>query len=327
MSTIRATNNESVYKIQKFLGLNENPDGDTKLKLGEASVCRNWKITRDWNLQKRPGMLTKYNTGSNSPVAGMWFGNINGTDTGLAAIGGHMWKYYEDDYLEELEDLGELDTSGRVNFFPFSNIVYVLNGEEYYSYDGIRFGFVQGYRPLIITSREPNGANGTLLEEVNKLTGMRRIWFSPDGEASEFILPENDLLSIDYVKLNADGSYILPKFYTKDRLAGIVRFCNEETVTSDGTNYYCELVNENVAGITVTSEGEPVDTVLDKENNRVVFADIPEDEAVIAVSETKTETETLNGESGRRVFPLMNRDISAVTVTLNDEEADRKSVV
>lgn len=224
MSTIRATSNEAVYKIQKFLGMNENPDGDVKLKLGEASVCRNWRVTRDRNLQRRPAFHTKIDLGTGEKVSGMWFGNVKGREVGLAASGGHMWMFYEDDYLDEMKDLGLLETSGQVNFFAFENIVYILNGEDYYCYDGTKFGLVKGYRPLVITGRDPTGTDGELLEEVNKLNGMRRVWFSPDGTATDFLLPENDLLSVDYVKINATDEYMNPELYSFNRYTGIVTF-------------------------------------------------------------------------------------------------------
>lgn len=56
MAQIVDSSDEKVFRIQEFLGMNESPDGDTKLKLGEASVIRNFKITRDHSLQKRPGL-------------------------------------------------------------------------------------------------------------------------------------------------------------------------------------------------------------------------------------------------------------------------------
>ena len=80
MSTIRANTNEGVYRITKFLGLNENPDGDTKLRLGEGSVVRNWRITRDLNLKRRPGTKTLYDFQTESPVMGLWYGKVNGKD-------------------------------------------------------------------------------------------------------------------------------------------------------------------------------------------------------------------------------------------------------
>lgn len=56
MARITGRTDEQIFRIQKWLGLNENPDGDTKLKYGEAASMRNFRVTRDGNLQKRPGL-------------------------------------------------------------------------------------------------------------------------------------------------------------------------------------------------------------------------------------------------------------------------------
>ena len=58
MASISSATNEKVFQLKSFLGLNQNPDGDTKLKLGEAADMRNFTITRDGNLQRRAGTLT-----------------------------------------------------------------------------------------------------------------------------------------------------------------------------------------------------------------------------------------------------------------------------
>ena len=55
MATITARTNDKVFSVQKWYGLNEHPDGDTRLRMGEASKMINWKITRDGNLKRRPG--------------------------------------------------------------------------------------------------------------------------------------------------------------------------------------------------------------------------------------------------------------------------------
>lgn len=55
MARIYSPTAERTFKITRWQGLNEAPDGDTKLKMGEASTCTNWRVTRDGNLQIRPG--------------------------------------------------------------------------------------------------------------------------------------------------------------------------------------------------------------------------------------------------------------------------------
>ena len=56
MATITGVRTDKVYSISKWLGLHEHPDGDTNLKLGEAAKMVNWKVTRDGNLKRRPGL-------------------------------------------------------------------------------------------------------------------------------------------------------------------------------------------------------------------------------------------------------------------------------
>lgn len=56
MAKIASNSEEKVFRIGEWLGMNENPDGDTRLRLGEAAVMRNFKVTRDKSLQKRPGL-------------------------------------------------------------------------------------------------------------------------------------------------------------------------------------------------------------------------------------------------------------------------------
>lgn len=58
MAKISAGTSEKIFQLKAFTGLNENPDGDTKLKMGEAAAMRNFRVTRDGNLQRRPGTLT-----------------------------------------------------------------------------------------------------------------------------------------------------------------------------------------------------------------------------------------------------------------------------
>lgn len=55
MATIKGATNDKVFSVRQWLGLNEHPDGDTNLKIGEASKMVNWKVTRDGNLKRRPG--------------------------------------------------------------------------------------------------------------------------------------------------------------------------------------------------------------------------------------------------------------------------------
>ena len=90
---------------------------------------------------------------------------------------------------------------------------------------------MHGYRPLVTNAVPPTG--GETLEQVNKLCGERRSWFSPDGTATVFILPEKGLKSLDWVKINATGEKMDASAYTADLAAGTVTF---NTAPERGTN-------------------------------------------------------------------------------------------
>lgn len=55
VATIKGSLDERVFRILQWKGVNESPDGDVKLETGEAALMRNFRVTRDGNLQKRPG--------------------------------------------------------------------------------------------------------------------------------------------------------------------------------------------------------------------------------------------------------------------------------
>lgn len=216
MANIAVTDNTKIYQIKSWLGLNESPDGDTGLKMGEAAVMRNFRITRESHLQIRPGYSPKCVLEEGSPVRGMWAGHVNGEFHLLASCGGRLWDI--DTETWETEDLGEIDDE-PVYFFGFSQKVYMLTGVDYYVWDGLSpVSSVDGYAPIVTTAAPPAGG-GTLLERVNMLTGKKRANYSPDGSATVFYLPETEISEMLYV----DGTDIE---WTADLEAGTVTFAS-----------------------------------------------------------------------------------------------------
>ena len=213
MAQIKGTDNSSILKIQAFLGLNENPDGDTTLKVGEMAEMRNFRITQDKHLQIRPGSKTilsladalsslgqgNVQDGAETRVYGVWRGIAGASEHILASFGGHIWDI--DAKNGAAKDKGSAPM-GEVSFFGFGGKVYLLGGGEYKSWDGgtdTVFATVEGYVPLIQTATTPKG-EGTLVETVNRLTGKRRVQFSPDGTATVFQLPEKGINEVSSVK-------------------------------------------------------------------------------------------------------------------------------
>lgn len=313
MATIGGTTRESVFPIKRWYGLNENPDGDTKLKYGEAAYMRNFQVTRDGNLKTRDGTglvtglcqsytlvvasdvtaaregsqyhmtmvpnaaaghgnvilsgtaedvtkdnwenytgwfwrggpyeywkFTEYRDGKwymqavkvvheslNPKVAGLWFGMIGGEEYLLAACDGKLWSLTDGERTE----IGNVDTTGPVHIFGFNDCAYILDGKKYRVYDGTSLTEPEGYVPIVVIAADPAGG-GTEYEQINKLNGKRRIWFSPDGTDTVYHLPEKNV-TVDSVKDRGTNTEYDPGDYTVDGAAGTVTF---DTAPSVGTN-------------------------------------------------------------------------------------------
>jgi Uncharacterized conserved protein len=197
MATIPTSKKIPPITINKFLGLNENPDGQFNLKLGEASKMINFRTTPNYQLKKREGYKTIF-SGLTGNVQGMWYGRLNNTAFFLFCNNGHLYSGNLTDGTKT--DLGTLPDA-PTRFIPFGNKVYLNNGHEYKSFDGTTFATVQGYRPKIAITTPPAGG-GTTYEQINILTGQKHQTFSPDGSSTSFQLAETSINSVDFVKIN-----------------------------------------------------------------------------------------------------------------------------
>lgn len=131
MATIKASTNEKLVSIKAFGGLHESPDGDNKLKVGEATVCKNFKVTNNGNLMKRYGTTLKYSLGD-APVMGMWHGSCVRHELTIAACNNKLWMLQDDNWLSSPADLGTINTAEDVFMFGFAQKVYVMDGAGYY---------------------------------------------------------------------------------------------------------------------------------------------------------------------------------------------------
>lgn len=218
MATIRKQKQIPPAEIKKFLGKNENPDGEYGLKLGEATKQTNFRITPNGQLKQREGYKTIF-SGLVGDVQGTWYGKLNNTSFFLFCNNGHLWS--GNLALGTKVDLGTL-TDAPTRFQSFGSKVYLFNGAEYKSFDGTTFAVVVGYRPKIYIDSPPAGG-GTAYELINELTGAKHQTFSPDGTATAFKLAESGITSVDFV-IDGVTPKILGTDYTVDLTLGTITF-------------------------------------------------------------------------------------------------------
>lgn len=216
MATVIGSDSARIFTINEFLGINESQEGDTQLRMGEASEMDNWRITPQYHLRVRPGVKTAWSF--EGPVRGLWCGELAGEHRRVAAADGRLWELLEDDVKQQIGTLTDAPTS----FFGFEGKLYILNGAEYLAWDGIgQAAEVEGYVPLVVTAAKPTGG-GTQLEPVNRLTARRRVRYSGDGSSLEYMLPESGLSSVDRVEIG--GAETASDQWSADPATGIVTF-------------------------------------------------------------------------------------------------------
>lgn len=121
MSTLNAGISEAYYSLKKWLGVNETADGGTNLRSGEAARMRNWRITDEGALKKRPG---------SAAVAGLLNGYTISTADEETAV------FTEMNVSEKSVTAFHAANANSVGAVTFSGNEVELNGENSAQYSG-----------------------------------------------------------------------------------------------------------------------------------------------------------------------------------------------
>lgn len=196
-----ASNDTKMFTVDQFLGVNESVDGETELKMGEASRMENFQVTDALNLTLRPGIrrvgfpLAR----TTAPILASWAGYIGENEyLCLCDFSGgkdrlFLYQVQDDSYsltCSQEEALGLTSaTDHLVKIFSFAGKLYVMSRGKIVSYQSGSFQEETPYVPLVITGAAPAGG-GTSLEGFNLLSAYRRVEYSADGTATAYVLPE-----------------------------------------------------------------------------------------------------------------------------------------
>ena len=208
-----------MFTVDKFLGINESGDGDTELKLGEASRMVNFTVTDAYNLSLRPGIrrLDFAAERSPAPILGAWAGFLNTEDflviCDFAEGRDRLFIYRRTEQKAHelvLRQEGALGLTtaknAMVNIFTFNGLLYVMSAKKTVVYESGEFVEMLPYVPLVIAGATPAGG-GTTLENINLLTGLRRMTFSADGTSTAFYLPEE---AVRVTAVTVDNTAYIP---------------------------------------------------------------------------------------------------------------------
>lgn len=234
MAKIQASTNEKLVSMKVFGGLHESPDGDNKLRVGEAVKCQNFKVTNSGNLMKRYGTTLKYSLGD-APVKGMWHGWCTKHELAIAACDSHLWMLMDNNWLVNPSDLGSITTTEDVFMFGFDEKVYVMTGHEYCEISS-QDVTIQSAVSATVT------ATGVTAATVTKTTWETQVTIS--GEY-KFLYIESGATAVAIIETGdiSDATVDKDTFETQITTAGLYTFLY------DGTNTTWKL-GENAVDLT-----------------------------------------------------------------------------
>lgn len=217
-----ASSDTKMFTVDKFLGLNESADGETELKMGEASRMKNFFVTDAFNLMLRPGAqrVDFDQERTPAPILGSWSGYIGATEYLLLCdfLNGQdrlcLYAVENGKYVLTCDQSGALGLTSResplLKIFSFAGKLYVMSRNKTVSYQGTSFAEETAYIPLVISGATPSGG-GTSLENLNLLSAYRRVEYSADGTSTVYALPEEAVsvskVLVDNVDVSGTGSF------------------------------------------------------------------------------------------------------------------------
>lgn len=261
MSKLRANIGETMYSIKRWRGINENPDGDTNLKDGEAAKMRNFRISDGGALRKRPGtkavagLASEYRLGEGSEkIFKTEIGESTARIEGYGGVAinsvGQIIGEGESKILsyENAADIGNFYFNNSNTFTRFEGVDRVegatigLVGTEPPTESGVAFGNnANGAYDIKIGMNESN----VYLYVYDEAPDFGKDGWQPDGGYSVDISQSPFLLIGKYVVTPAAGalSTLIPYRGTGDVFGNIVKN------NSGNYAYITNVINE------VTSEG------------------------------------------------------------------------
>jgi hypothetical protein len=205
--------------IDKFTGVNKTST-ETLLEPGEASSMSNWLITDDLKLKKMFGYVQMF-APIGTKINGIWYGELANIEHLVFACGTTLFEHNLSTHANT--SLGTIANSFPVGFFTSNNTLYILDGTEYYQWNGSgAAAVVLGYVPTVFTATPPTGG-GTILESLNYLTGAKTQKFSGNGSATVYQLAEYSIASVSLVTVNG-ATKVYTTDYTYSLVNGTITF-------------------------------------------------------------------------------------------------------
>lgn len=218
MATYKPRKAPDPIDIDVFKGINEAV-GQTEIEPNEFIYMRNFRITKNYKLQKRPGHHTLIDFNNTKAVQGAWHGTVGSKEVMIVINDGKVYEYdmtstTENTLINDLISDGTVTQIGTItdvktSIFFFVGKVYFLNGTDYKEYNGSTYQDVEPYVPTVYINALPDGSSGANFEELNLLTNKRKETFIGDGTSTDYYyVTTTDYDNITVESVTVDGASV-----------------------------------------------------------------------------------------------------------------------
>lgn len=178
-----------IHEYRKFRGIDFSQRKDEVNLYRSPDALNMWKNYKSSNgncVETRPDieLLKSYS----DTIFGLFFYSYNGITHKIVHSGA---KLYDEDNV-----IYSSMTEHKSNFFIYNKKLYIKDSNKYLVYDGSKVEEVTGFIPTTTIGKSPGG-NGTVYQDVNLLTGIRKNSFVSDGTSVEYIL-DTETFDSDY---------------------------------------------------------------------------------------------------------------------------------
>ena len=235
------------------VALNRSPDA--------LNVWKNYKNSNGKCIETRPDLelLKDYN----DTIFGLFFYKYKGELQRIVHCGNKLLVNDKTIY----ESMAKHKSIGRT----FNGLLYIMDSESYLVYNGVEVNVVEGFIPITTISKSPSGG-GTIYQDVNLLTGLRKNTFVADGSSTEYFV-DSENIDADYKpKVWIDNKEVTT--FTVDYTAGKITFntAPTEPLTTGQDNVVIQFSK------TVPGAREKIEkcTLVTEFDNRLFFGGNPD---------------------------------------------------
>ena len=252
-------------KYSSFRGVDFAHRGDEVSLVRSPDALNMWKNYKNSNgdsVETRPEIELLKTYGDT--IFGLFFYMVKGTIHEMIHVG---TKLYDGDKVI-------YSNMARANskYFVYGGKLYIKDGTSYLVYDGTTLTEVAGYVPTTSIGRKPSGG-GTIYEDVNLLSGLRKNSFLADGASKEYVLDVESFDSGYMPKVWVNGEEKIGGF-TANPENGTITFTTAPTepATTGQDNVVIQFRR------TVDGYRERIEkcTLLEVFDNRVFFSGNPD---------------------------------------------------